>query len=160
MFAKHALEEVRARVDFELPRRRLVRAPVEGGNAIEVLEEIGSERCVDVHARSDTRIHLLLNEPRVEMPGIERYEADVRHRAAALLHGHPRAAEQTGKRQDQQSEFHVANYTVVADITGRLLACGSGLSAQDAGLWASGGGRGPGPMTIDRKLKQQFGQRT
>jgi hypothetical protein len=47
---EHALEVVGARVHFDVPRRRTLRAAIECGDPIEVLEEVPAEGCVDVHA--------------------------------------------------------------------------------------------------------------
>ena len=84
--AQHPLEEVR--------RRRGPRAPsvvglaarwLNAAIALEVVDEVGAERRVDVDARRDAGVHLLLHEGGVEMAGIEGHQADIGHGRRVLL---------------------------------------------------------------------------
>jgi hypothetical protein len=90
--------------DLELPRRRRVLPRVERGDAAEVLEQVGADRRVDVDARrDDARIHLLLDQAGVKVPGVERHEAHGHRRG--LLSG--RAAcgdERHGQHRQRQRE--------------------------------------------------------
>ena len=74
-------------MDFHLPRGRLFRPLVVGRHTLQVLVEVPAGRRVDVHARSHTRIHLLLNERGMKMPRIQRHQSDIRHAAVLLATG-------------------------------------------------------------------------
>ena len=77
--AEHARHEVRRGVHLHLPARGVVRALVEARHPRQVIDEVGPERRVDVHGRRDPRVHLLLDERGVEVPGVEGDEADLLH---------------------------------------------------------------------------------
>ena len=81
--AQHALQEVRAGVDLELPARSAVRAQVEARRCGRVVGEVRAQRRVDVHRRRHARVHLLLHQRRRGSARVERDEADVRPRALA-----------------------------------------------------------------------------
>ena len=85
VLVQHAIDEVRAGVHFELPRGRALLARVERRNPVQVSDEIGSERSEHVDASRNVRIHLLLNERRMEMTRGERHEPYSRHGAATFL---------------------------------------------------------------------------
>src|SRR5437773_5093010 len=104
--AEHALEEVRARVDFHRPHRRLLGACVEGDDAVEVFRQVGPEGGIDVDALRHARVHFFLYERRVEMAGVDRHETYVRHRAFALLHADRESAEKGGHERRAQSGAH------------------------------------------------------
>ncbi len=94
---QHALEVVVAGVDLELPRGRPFGAPVEARDPIQVLEQVRAERREDMDALRDARIHLLLHQPGVEVPGIDGHQPDVTrlkcvHRSPGG--GHRRRADQ------------------------------------------------------------------
>jgi hypothetical protein len=120
--AQHALEEIGARVDLGLPRRRRVGACIERRHALQVLEQIEPERRIHIHAGRHARIHFFLNERGVEMPRIERHQTHVRHRVRWLLTARCRAADGRGGEQDDETGFrgvHAANnvhYTRSAKI--------------------------------------------
>ena len=57
--------------------------------------EIGSQRRVDVHARRDAGIHLLLHERGMKVAGIDGHQAYVRHGPVALL-GRGQASDDRG----------------------------------------------------------------
>ena len=90
---EHALEVVGARVHLEVPRGRALGAPVESGDAVEVLEEVPAERRVDVDARRHARVHLFLDERGVKVSRVERHQTHVGRRPTLLSaqrapHGH------------------------------------------------------------------------
>ena len=101
--AQHALEEVGAGVDLELPgggarpARRLKR-----DDAREVVDEVRAQRRVDVHRLRDARVHLLLDERGVEVAGVEGDEADLRHGRAPL--GRRAAARGDGREHGAEGE--------------------------------------------------------
>ncbi len=98
LVAQHALEVVRAGVDLEPPARRPLGALVERGDAAEVQQQIGPDRGEDVHGRIDARVHLLLDERGVEVPGVERHQP---HGLCAAR------AHRKAQRQHQQGSSHL-----------------------------------------------------
>ncbi len=96
--AQHLGQEVGRGVDLELPARRVVRALVEAGHAREMVDQVRTERRVDVDHLGDARIHLLLHQGGVEVAGIEGHETDVRHRRAPF-----RPQARTGGRGREES---------------------------------------------------------
>ena len=104
-FAEHALEEIRTRVDLYLPRRRFLRTTVEGRNAVQVVDEVRSQRRKHVHAFGDVRIHLLLYQPGMEMTGVDDHETDIRL-CAAKVTAVGRCCKQAGHEHHSQQRFH------------------------------------------------------
>ena len=88
MLLEHPLQEIRAGVDLELPRRRVARAPVEPRHPRQMVHEVGAQRRVHVHLCGNARVHLLLDEGGVEVAGVQRDESDVGHGRAPLGQGH------------------------------------------------------------------------
>ena len=77
-FLQHAVQSVRARMNFRLPRRRARRALVECVDALQVFVEIVASRRVDIDAPGNAWIHLLLNEGGVKVAGVEGHQPHVR----------------------------------------------------------------------------------
>ena len=102
-------------MDLHVPGRRLVGAAVVGDDAIQVLDQIRPERREDIDARSDAGIHLLLDQGGMEVPGIERHQSNLSHRAAALLSGEEHAA---GDSTRDQSEDSGAHRSISNDVIG------------------------------------------
>ena len=91
-----------------MPRYESVRcrAYVERGDALQVFEQIGAKRRVHVHASRHAGIHLLLDEPRMEVPGVEGHQAYFKQGAAAFL-PRCRAPGQRGRGQQHgESRCH------------------------------------------------------
>ena len=84
----------------------MVGAAVVGRDAVQVLEQIGAERSEHIDTWGDTGVHLFLDERGMEVAGVERHQADLSHRAAALLGGEECPAERSGHEQGKQSGFH------------------------------------------------------
>jgi hypothetical protein len=101
--AEHPLEEVRRRVDVHFPRRRCLGPAVERGDPFEMLEQIGPERRIHVDTCGHARIHLLLDQRRVEMPGIERHQPKVTHRTTLPLARRDRPAERDRAGHEKHS---------------------------------------------------------
>ena len=102
---EHPLEEVRAGVDPLHPVRGLLLARVEALDAREVLLEVVAPRRVHVHDAVDVRIHELLDERRVKVPGIEREQPETRRiNACALLHDLLRGRGAGGGHDEERRE--------------------------------------------------------
>ena len=78
----------------------MVRAQVEARDALEMVDEVGPERRVDVDGGGHARIHLLLHQRGVEVAGIQGDEADVGHGGAPF----PRAGAGRQRRHQGASE--------------------------------------------------------
>ena len=76
-----------ALVEFEHPARGVVLAAVERGDPLEMGVEVRALGRVDVDRRRDVGVHLLLHEPGMEVPGIERHEAKRRAGVCSNCHG-------------------------------------------------------------------------
>ena len=74
--AQHAFEEVWAGIDLRFPVRGLVGAIVKSLDSLEVFLQVQAGRRIDVHDRVHLRIHELLDQPRMEVAGVEGEEAD------------------------------------------------------------------------------------
>src|SRR5580765_3754170 len=65
-------------MELDLPVCRLTGALVEAGDPGQVIDEVGPQWRIHLHARRERGVHLLLYEGRVEMAGIDDDQANIR----------------------------------------------------------------------------------
>ena len=114
------------------PHCRLLAAPVEGDDAVEVFGQVGPEGGIDVDALRHARIHLFLYERRVEMAGVDRHETYVRHLVFALLHVYRESAENGGHQRHAQFGCHHEPIDSVSAFAVRLKPVKKILNQQEA----------------------------
>ena len=68
-------------MNLPCPRGRAGAAAVERREPVEVRDEIRTDRREDVDAGRDLRVHLAVHQRGMEVPGVERHEANVSHKA-------------------------------------------------------------------------------
>ena len=76
LFAHEAMKIIRVGMHLELPVGGVLSASIELCQPLQVREEAGAERSVNVDARVDAFVHLLVDEGGVKMAGMQSDEAD------------------------------------------------------------------------------------
>ena len=78
-FPQHAREEIGAGVKLDFPGGWAFFARVEERDAVEVVEHVGTERRVDGDVFRDIRVHFLLHQRGVEMPGVQHHQLHLKN---------------------------------------------------------------------------------
>ena len=78
-FLQHPIQGFWPGMDFQLPSGGPFDSGVEAGNALEVGQQVGAKRGVNVHNRIDSVVHFFLDKGGMKMARIEGHQANDRH---------------------------------------------------------------------------------